>query len=215
MIIACLHTAQSNIGVFETVRDALAINDVSLRHEVRADLLAAAEQAGGLTPEIAAETVAALRRLSADADAVVLTCSTLGPAAAEAHLPGPVPVMRVDSALASEAVRHAGLVVAVCAVATTLAPTSSLFEDAARETGAKVEVRLVNRAWDAFKAGHLDHYLAIIADAADQAFRDGAKTVALAQASMADAARLCAMGVPIDSPTAGLRAAVAAANGRD
>lgn len=105
-----------------------------------------------------------------------------------------------------------GVVVVLCAAATTLEPTRNLFEDAARTTGARVEVRLVPGAWDAFKAEQSDRYFATIADAADQAFRDGARTVALAQSSMAGAAPLCRLGLPFSSPMAGLRAAIAAAN---
>ncbi len=51
MRIACLHTAESNVAIFEAARP----DGVRLRHAVRPDLLAAAE-AEGLTPEIAAAT---------------------------------------------------------------------------------------------------------------------------------------------------------------
>lgn len=87
MRIACLHTAASNAAVF----DAACPAGVRLTHAVRPDLLAAAEAAGGLTPEIAAATAEALRGL--EGDAVLLTCSTLGPAAGGA--------LRADAALAA------------------------------------------------------------------------------------------------------------------
>jgi hypothetical protein len=51
----------------------------------------------------------------------------------------------------------------------------------------------------------------MIAAAADQAFRDGADVVALAQASMAGAAELCREGRPLTSPGVGLAAALQAA----
>src|SRR5215470_2300734 len=70
MLIACLHTAESNIPVFERAAASLGLPAGSLRHVVRADLLLAAEAAGGLTPQIARSTIAALRALSADANAV-------------------------------------------------------------------------------------------------------------------------------------------------
>ena len=41
MRIACLHTAASNISVFDTAAKVLGIGPGVLRHEVRADLLAA------------------------------------------------------------------------------------------------------------------------------------------------------------------------------
>ena len=95
------------------------------------------------------------------------------------------------------------------AAETTVEPTRALFEAAAAATGALVEVRLVPRAWAAFKAGNRDAYLRLIREAADRATSDGAQTVALAQASMAGAAATAVGASPLASPTAGLRAAIA------
>lgn len=207
-LIACLHTAESNVAVFDAALAELKPAGVELRHYVRADLLAAAERAGGLTATITAQTVDALHELCVGADAVLLTCSTLGPAAAEA---ASTPVMRVDAALAYEAVKDGGKVAVLCAVETTVEPTRLLFERAARATGAEVAVHLVPHAWEAFKAGDRSRYLAVIAQAADEAIRSGATRVALAQASMAAAASLVAAGPrPFNSPAAGLAAAIAA-----
>jgi hypothetical protein len=208
MRIACLHTIDSNVAVFEAARPDAG---VELRHQVRADLLAAAEASGGLSRDITAQTVEVLRHLIDGADAVLLTCSTLGPAVAEVEGVPEVPVLRVDGALAEAAVRDGGRVVVLCTAATTMGPTGTLFETAAARTGAKVELRLVPGAWEAFKAGRIADYHAAIAAAADDAFRDGADEVALAQASMAGAAALCREGVPLESPTVGLAEAVAAA----
>jgi hypothetical protein len=207
MRIACLHTLASNIEVFEAARPG---DGVRLRHEVRQDLLEAAERGGGLSDEIAARTGEVLRGLAADADAVLLTCSTLGPSVAALTGAG-APVLRVDAALAAGAVRGGGRVVVLCSAATTLGPTGALFEAAAAATGAAVELRLVPGAWDAFKAGRIPEYHAMIAAAADDAFRAGADKVALAQASMAGAAALCREGAPLSSPAVGLVEAVAAA----
>lgn len=209
--IACLHTAASNPAVFEAALRMAGSPPVELRHELRADLLAEAERAGGLTGTIRDATVAALDRLRAGVDAVLLTCSTLGPSV-EAFAGSPTPVLRVDEALAREAVRGGGRVVALCAVETTLAPTLALFRRHAAGTAAEVEALLVPRAWAAFKAGDLAGYHALVAAAADRALQEGATRVALAQASMAGAARLVRSGpAPLTSPAAGLRAAVAAA----
>ncbi|AWB21669.1 Asp/Glu racemase [Methylobacterium currus] len=209
--IACLHTIDSNAAVFDEALRATGLTGVSLRHTVRADLLAAAERAGRLTPEIAAETVAVLRGLCAEADAVLLTCSTLGPAAEQAAPDAPVPVLRVDAALAAEAVKEGGRVVVLCAVATTVEPTRRLFEAAARATGAEVSVQVVPGAWEAFKAGDPDRYRTLVARAAGAAREDGATQVALAQASMAGAAALLPEDIrPLTSPTVGLAAAATA-----
>ena len=214
--IACLHTVASNVPVFDAALRDLALAGVELTHTVRADLLAAAEKSGGMTPAIAQQTGDALRALCADADAVLLTCSTVGPAAEEVAPTVSVPMLRVDAALAREAVRNGGKVVVLCAVETTVEPTRRLFEKAAQATGATIEMRLVPDAWDAFKGGDPDRYFSIIARAADAAGGDGVACVALAQASMAGAARLSSAGrPPLNSPAVGLKAAAeAAAAGR-
>jgi Asp/Glu/Hydantoin racemase len=207
MKIACLHTAQSNIAVFEEAARELGLRGGSLRHEVRPDLLLAAEDAGGLTPDLERETASILKLLGQEADAVVLTCSTLGPSVHGLEESTAVPIIRADAALAEQALDAGGTTIALCAVETTLKPTMQLFAEAARRSGASFEVRLVPGAWALFKAGKHDEYLSAIAKAADAAYNDGATTVALAQASMAAAAGLVQCGPKaLTSPIAGLRA---------
>ena len=212
MKIACLHTHESNVAGFDAAAVTLGLDPAVLSHVVRPDLLALARQEGRLTEAVSRQTAEALLALAEDADVVLLTCSTLGPAAAAAGALAPVPVLRADAALADLAVAGGGRVVALCAVETTLLPTHDLFTAAAARTGATVEVRMVAGAWPLFMAGRRSDYLAAIAAAADAAYRDGASFVALAQASMADAASLVTAGpTPFASPVAGLRQAVAAA----
>ena len=204
--IACLHTAAGNRAVFE----AACPPGVTLTHTLREDLLKDAEAAGGLTPAITARTAAALEALAQPGvDAVLLTCSTVGPGAAAAR--AAIPVLRVDAALAEEATRGGGRVVALCAVETTVEPTRALFAEAAARNGATLEVRLVPDAWAAFRAGDPAGYHAIVARAAEAAFAEGADQVALAQASMTGAVALCRGRKPLASPPVGLAAALAAA----
>jgi hypothetical protein len=207
--IACLHTAASNVTVFEAAAKGL---DVTLSHEVREDLLRAAEAAGGLTTEITRQTADALLSLTGGVDAVLLTCSTVGPGAAEAAGRAGIPVLRTDTALAEAAVAKGGKVVVLCAVATTVAPTRALFEAVAKGTPARVDVQLVDAgAWTAFRAGDVNTYFKIIAAACDAAFDAGADVVALAQASMTGAAALVSKGSVLTSPAVGLASAHALA----
>lgn len=213
--IAFLHTAEINERLFGAAL-AKAAPDARATSVLRADLLAASIAAGGMTAEIAEETAELLAGLRAAADAVLLTCSTLGPAVE--RLPSPLErpvVMRVDAALAELAVASAGpsgRVAVLCAVSSTLEPTRALFEAAATEVGADVEMALVAGAWDAFEAGDVAEYNRLVAAAADRAAEDGARVVALAQASMAGAAAVSRADIPVlSSPEAGLRAALAAA----
>ena len=208
--IACLHTVDSNIAVFEAASLGLG---VSLSHSVRSDLLSRSEAAGGLTAEIRDEAAALLRGLASGADAVLLTCSTVGPATEQAALDAGVPILRVDGALAAQAVAQAmpggKRVIALCAVQTTVEPTRVLFERAAAGTGVAIEMRIAPGAWAAFKSGDTPGYHRLVAEAADALYAEGAEVIALAQASMAGAAALCARGTPLTSPAAGLAAAAA------
>ncbi|MFU2318308.1 aspartate/glutamate racemase family protein [Rahnella sp. PCH160] len=209
MRITCLHTADSNIAVFENAAQKLGLDHHEFRHISRPDLLAAAEQAGGLTPEILEQTAKVLRDLSRESDRVLLTCSTLGAAAEAAAESAQVPVLRVDQALAEAAMKTAGKVVVLCAVETTLGPTEQLFRQTKKHPDAVLEMRLVAGAWEKFKQGDLAGYLQTVAAAADAAFAEGTAAVVLAQASMTGAAQFTQRGKPFTSPECGLRAIVA------
>ncbi len=194
MRIACLHTAESNVAIFEAARP----DGVSLSHAVRPDLLAAAE-ADGLTPDIAAATAQALGALRDGADAVLLTCSTLGPAA------GPAGAFSADAALAEAATAAGGTVEVLCAAPATLTATAELFGAAAARSGARVTIRLVPGAWRLFHAGDHPAYAERIARDAEASRAD---VVALAQASMAPAAQLTERSM-LTCPQAALAAALA------
>ncbi|MGX9962563.1 hypothetical protein ACVFYP_04535 [Roseomonas sp. F4] len=197
--IACLHTAASNAPLF----DAACPPSLSLHHSIRPDLLAEAESAGGLTPEIAARTAAALDALALPGiHAILLTCSTLGPAIDLTR--SGLPVHRADAALARAVARQPGPAVVLCAVETTLVPTKALFAGC----GAVVTVKLVPGAWPAFRAGDGALYAELVAAAADAAFADGAACLALAQSSMAPAAGLCRRGQALTVPGESLRALI-------
>lgn len=212
MRITCLHTAESNIAVFDAAAAALGIGSQVLHHAVRADLLAAVERAGKLTPDIAEQTRLALVALAQHCDVVVLTCSSLGPVVELAGAYTRVPMLRADEALAFAAVHAGGKVTVLCAIETTIEPTSRLFLQVARQAGASVEVQWVPGAWAMFKAGDLQGYLATVAKAADRAYVEGASIVALGQASMSGAASLVTAGpAPLTSASAGLRAALSRA----
>lgn len=215
MRIVCLHTAESNIALFDAAARAAGFESLELTHGVRADLLAAAERAGGLTDEIAAQTREVLLTLTGNADAVLLNCSTLGPSVddALAAQAAPVPVLRADAALAQHAVAGGGKVVVLCTVSTTLDPTTRVFAQAATRTAAEVEVQLIGGAWDRFRADDLAGYLSMIAAATDAAYESGADVVAFAQTSMAGAALLVKAGTkPLTTPAIALAAAVHAAS---
>ena len=200
--VTLVHTAQSNVDIFQAMAGDVPFEVI---HIVRDDLLTRAEEAGGLTDQIRDETRDAVMAATAGADAVLLTCSTVGPGGDAAALISDKPVLRVDRALAEAATAGGGKVAVLCAVETTVEPTRALFDAVSEGTGATVSMHLVPGAWDKFRAGDPAGYAQTVADAADQ-MADEFDVIALAQASMAPAADLCVRAKPLTSPQMGLAA---------
>ena len=195
--IALLHTADSNVALFDQAAMASGLGArAQLIHSVRPDLLAAVQAAGVLTEALAGQTATALHALAEGADAVVLTCSSLGPAVGSLG-PTSVPVIRADAALAEAASRGGGVVAVLYAAPTSREATQQLFAHAAETSGAVIDLRWVAGAWDAFLAGDAQAYGALIMDEMGRAEASGANRIALAQASMSIAASAPTKGVPV------------------
>lgn len=210
--VACLHTAASNVAIFEEAATGL---NLDLHHIVRADLLAAAIEAGDLDTAVIRDTETVLRDAAKGADFVLLACSTLGPIAD--RITSPVPMLRIDRALAELAVAVAaaapgGRVVVLYTFPGTRQATEELFCEVASGTNAIIDMQLVAGAWDLFQVGDQQRYGAVIAAAADDALAAGAASIAFAQASMAPAVALCRAAKPLTSPQAALRAALPVAS---
>jgi hypothetical protein len=210
-LITCLHTAESNVSVFDIANLGVGSAEVTRRHGVRSELLAAAER-GGLTAAITREAVEALRALGRDGrrrSPDLLHIATCGCRSGVGRIRPDTAGGQCACARSGAGWRHGGRALRCRDIGTD----RRLFEEAAQASGAKVVVRIVPGAWDSFKAGDRERYLAMIARAADDAYRSGAERVALAQASMAGASKLGrGKQAPLTSPLAGLRAAVEAAH---
>lgn len=208
MRISLLHTIDSNPAIFDQAARDAGLASGQLHHVLRPDLRTAVEQAqepGGAIPDdLKHEIEAALRALAADADAVIVTCATLGPAV-NGIADSPAPIIRADAALAETAARANADIVVLCAVESTMAANRALFDRYARPTGARVEVRLVPDAWDLFKRGETAACLEAVARAAHDAREGGADVVAFAHPWMAAAAgTLPAAARPLDGASASL-----------
>lgn len=208
MIIACLHAAESNIAVFEQSLAQLAVTHVTLHHTVAADLLAAAEQAGGMTPAITQATLDRLHPLCQQADAVIVSCTTLG-AAAEG-MSFSTPLVRLDATLAEEALCDSQHLLVLCTAPTTLASTQALFQLRCGEAQ-RLQVVCVPEAWTQFKAGEIAACHRTIADFALSALAQDSTIdcVVLAQSSMSGAQPLITGVKVLTGPDASLRRAIA------
>ncbi|TLP48476.1 hypothetical protein FDK21_02110 [Cohaesibacter sp. CAU 1516] len=194
--LAFLHTVESNIAPFDAAAVAAGF-DVSC-HQVRPDLLARATDEGGVSPALEDDVAAALNKGLAEADLVLLTCSSIGAVADKMHSSGQA-VLRTDQILADAVLADAiasskATSVAVLVVApSSVDPTTALFkarQGVMKADNVPLDVILVPKVWDHFLAGDMDRYLARLNEAIASFPSDNPtySHIALAQASMAKAA---------------------------
>jgi Asp/Glu/hydantoin racemase len=122
----------------------------------------------------------------AGADAILVTCSSIGEGVRMGQDLFDVPVVRVDEAMAEQAV-HMGRKIGVMAtLRTTLEPTLALLDEKATAAGLQVELvpSLCDGAFEAVLAGDTETHDRILTRALQEEMK-GVDVVVLAQASMA------------------------------
>jgi len=210
--VGLLHTVPALAATFDGLV-AEAAPELRRVHVADGWLLQTARRAG-VTDAVRAAVVAHVRHLAATgARAVLVTCSSIGEAAEEAAAAVDVPVLRVDTPMAGEAVRVAaaagGRVAVLATLDSTLGPTSRLVERSATGAAVLVTATVVPGAAERADAGDRAAADALIAAAVREAAA-GADVVVLAQASMAGAASTAGVDVPVlTSPAGGVRALLA------
>ena len=120
------------------------------------------------------------------ADAILNACSSVGGVVAEMRRHVAIPIVRIDEAMAEEAVRRGRRIGVAATLATTLNPTMQLVQQKAAEAGVSIELvpALAGSAYQKLIAGDKDgHDADLIAMLADLAA--SVDVVVLAQASMA------------------------------
>lgn len=135
---------------------------------------------------------------SAGADAVMLTCSSIsGYASALSERIG-IPVLRIDEAMADQAVATGERIAVIATLPTTLAPTIALIEERAERAGASTTItsEVVEGAFAAVASGDRSTHDELVAAAITRLATD-ADVVVLAQASMASAAAAVSVEVPV------------------
>jgi Asp/Glu/hydantoin racemase len=184
--IGFVHTVLSLPATFAALAEELA-PETDIFHIVDESLLTVTRKGGVLTPLTRRRVLDhILSAADAGADVVVVTCSSIGPAVDASHTFASVPVVRIDEAMADEAVRQGPRVGVLATLRTTLEPTAELVErrGAAVDTPVTLVPRLCDGAFEALAAGDRDAH--------DELVREGLKrlvdevdVVVLAQASMA------------------------------
>jgi aspartate/glutamate racemase len=226
--VGLLHTVPALAGTFDAMLAAQGV-DLERVHLADASLLQTAIREG-VTDAVREAVAAHIVHLAANgADAILVTCSSIGEAAEHAAARVDVPVLRVDAAMARDAVALAvaaagtgtgtgtgTATISVLATNTaTLGPTTRLLqrELGGAATSVTVSSSVVEGAVAARDAGRPDDHDRLIAEAVADAARS-AGVIVLAQASMAAAADRARVSIPVltspDGGVASLLSAVAA-----
>lgn len=185
-VLGLIHTVTALVPMF----DALVVElggrrGVQPRHVVDEALLAVTRR-DGLTPQTMRHLLShAVAAQESGADAVLVTCSSIGQAVDAIAPLVDVPVIRVDEAMAAEAIASGQRIAVLATLESTLKPTVALIERRAEGAGVLVEVdvRLLAGAFDAAQSGERAGHDELILSEVRSAMRS-AEVVVLAQASM-------------------------------
>jgi len=122
----------------------------------------------------------------AGADCILNTCSSVGEVVDVGRLLVPIPIVRIDDAMAKLAVEEASLIGVVATLPTTLGPTVRLIQSWAERLGKKVSVAegLADGAFAAASSGDPETHDRLIGEAAERIARE-CDVIVLAQGSMA------------------------------
>jgi Asp/Glu/hydantoin racemase len=196
--LAFIHTVSGLVERFRQLART-EMNDWSTYAVVDESLLLDTIDRGTLSPKTKQRLAGyVFGAADAGADAIVVTCSTLGDVV-DAIMPlSPVPLFRIDRGMAEAAVRRARRIGVLATLPTTLKPTASLLEKVAAEAGTVCEVtsRLCEGAFAKLRTGDKAAH--------DESVRAGFSELAtsvdlvvLAQASMADSINTDGTATPV------------------
>ncbi len=184
--LALVHTVAGLVPRFRELSAEL-IREVETFDIVDETLLRDATREGRVSLETARRLFSHLAAAeSHGADAILVTCSSMGGAVDAARPFAGIPLLRVDQAMAEQAVQRGERIGVLATLWSTLGPTAALIRRTADESDRSVEVRdrLCDGAFEALGEGDTERHDSIVRDG----LRDllgWAEVIVLAQASMA------------------------------
>ncbi|MCA1569376.1 MAG: aspartate/glutamate racemase family protein [Chloroflexi bacterium] len=184
--LALVHTVASLVPRFRELSAEL-VPEVETFDIVDETLLRDATKEGRVSLDTARRLFAHLAAAEAHgADAILVTCSSMGGAVDAARPFSGVPLLRVDQAMAERAVERGSRIGVLATLSSTLRPAAALIERTATEAGREVEVRdrLCDGAFEALRAGDTEAHDALVRDGLRELL-GWADVIVLAQASMA------------------------------
>jgi hypothetical protein len=202
MRIAFLHTADVHVQTFDRIFSDIR-PDAQLIHQVEPDLLDRARNEG---IDVVRDKVLQCLTDLCRADAVLCTCSTLGPLVDEAAETKPG-VVRIDRPLMEQACAAGAKTLVALGLESTREATLGLLQDCASQANREITPTVVvcSEAWAHFEAGDQEAYAVAIARAVKERLcaQPDIESVILAQASMRVAEpKLEQISIPVySSPT--------------
>ncbi|KIL38419.1 hypothetical protein SD70_26530 [Gordoniibacillus kamchatkensis] len=183
--LAIIHTTPVTVDTFRQQAERMQL-ECDIVNFVDDSILPRLAANGGDVAEIAPKLVQYARYAEeAGADVILSACSSVGEAAAAMRSEVSVPVVRIDDAMAEEAVKRGDTIGIVATLETTIRPTTALLMEKARAAGKDVQFIpvLAGEAYRLLKQGDKEGHDRILLDLlADLASR--ADVIVLAQASM-------------------------------
>lgn len=181
-----VHNSPMLAGVFNEIA-ARVMPDVRILHFVDESTIKNTIAAGHLQKATMRQVIRLIgSTFDAGCDVAMVTCSSIGRAVEMAAELYDQPVLRVDRAMAEQAVANATRIGVVATLSTTLDPTADLVRRVAAEQGKDIELvaHLCEGAFDAVMKGDGATHDRIVGDALTTALAD-VDAIVLAQASMA------------------------------
>lgn len=185
MIVAAIHTA---LAMVEPTKALFAehLPEVRLINIIDESLIQDVISTGSVPPAVKKRLINYYySAVDAGADIIFNTCSSVGEVASIARNFIPVPIIKIDEAMATEAVSKSNRIGVIATLSTTLSPTCRMIETKASEIGKKISIveGLANGAFQAIISGDKDTHDSIMRTALEMV--DQCDAFVLAQGSMA------------------------------
>jgi Asp/Glu/hydantoin racemase len=184
--LALLHTSHVLIPAFDLLCKE-NLPDTSIFHIVDKTLIEDTMAAGALTKSTERRVTSYVQAAhQAGADAVMITCSSIGPGVKAVRALCDFPVLRVDEPMAKEAVRIGRRIGVAATLPSTLEPTLGLLRETADIHSRKVDLVpcLCEGAFPSFLAGETATHDRIVMESLKDLMQR-TDAIVLAQASMA------------------------------
>lgn len=186
--LALVHTSMVFINVETMMSDLFReiMPEVRLINLVDDSMLPDVLQAGEVTQPVKERMKLLFQAAEATgADAIFSVCSSLGPGTDYAKPFVSIPVIKIDDAMALQAVIAGRRIGVMATVPTTLGPTCDLIQEKADAAGKEIDIKrcLVDGAFACLMAGNKDQHDEMVFNAGSK-LAENVDVIAFAQASM-------------------------------